>query len=265
MSTSVGTPRIAVAGRPARIVFGAPLAVALLCTPALSPSPAAAQIPDKFENLQVLPKEITRDELTRIMRGFAMGLGVRCQYCHPGESGDSLQGVDFKTDEDPDKIKARFMMKMMADLNAALPQLPDRDQPGVDVQCVTCHHGLARPVTLAAELQQVIERLGVEAAVTRYRELRERYYGSGAYDFGVNSLNELGRSLARAGKSAEAIAMLELNAELYPQEASVAGSLGQLYAQAGNREKAIASFERALQLEPDNRQAQQALRRLRGG
>jgi cytochrome c-type biogenesis protein CcmH/NrfG len=69
----------------------------------------------------------------------------------------------------------------------------------------------------------------------------------------------------RAGKSAEAIVILELNAEQYPQDATAAFALGQLYARAGNREKAIASYERALRIEPDNRQAQQALQRLRGG
>jgi tetratricopeptide (TPR) repeat protein len=233
---------------------------------AASAGAAAAQIPEKFENLQVLAKDISREELTGIMRGFATALGVRCQYCHPGGVGDSLEGVDFKSDEDPDKGKARHMMKMVADLNgAALAQLPDRDQPAVTVECVTCHHGLPRPVTLAAELAQAIERLGVEAAVTRYRELRKEFYGSGAYDFRANSLNGLGRSLVSAGKSAEAIVILELNAEQYPQDATAAFALGQLYARAGDREKAIASYERALRIEPDNRQAQQALQRLRGG
>lgn len=265
MATRPTYPRTAPERRHSRATLRPVAAIALLSAAIVAPSPVAAQIPDTFENLQVLPKDISREELTGIMRNFSMALGVRCQYCHPGGSGGSLQGTDFKTDEDPDKGKARFMMKMVADLNAALPQLPDRDQPGVDVQCVTCHRGLARPVTLAAELEQVIGRLGVEAAVTRYGELRERYFGSGAYDFGVNSLNELARSLTQAGRTTEAVAMLELNASQYPQEASVALALGALFAQSGDREKAIASYERALQIDPNNRQAQQALQRLRGG
>ncbi|MGD8278807.1 MAG: c-type cytochrome [Gemmatimonadota bacterium] len=229
-------------------------------------APAAAQIPDTFENLQVLPEDISREELTGIMRGFALALGVRCQYCHPGNGGQGLQGIDFKSDEDPDKGKARFMMRMVAMLNdSTLPKLPDRDRPSLNVQCVTCHHGLSRPITLAAELTQTLDRFGTEAAVARYHELREQYYGSGAYDFGAISLNELGRALAQSGRSAEAITMLELNAEQYPEDVTAAVSLGQLYARAGDREKAIASFERALRIQPDNRLARQALQRLRGG
>ena len=41
------------------------LAVVLVATP---PSSARAQIPDRFENLQVLPRDISRDQLTDIMR-----------------------------------------------------------------------------------------------------------------------------------------------------------------------------------------------------
>jgi len=118
---------------------------------------------------------------------------------------------------------------------------------------------------LAADLTRTIDKFGVDAAVTRYHELREQYYGTGAYDFSPIALNEVGRSLGRSGRSAEAIAMLELNAEQYPQDVTTAVALGQLHAQAGEREKAIASFERALQLQPNNRQARQALQRLRGG
>ena len=49
--------------------------------------PAAAQIPEKFVNLQVLPKDLARDSLVQIMRGFSFALGVRCQHCHSGGDG----------------------------------------------------------------------------------------------------------------------------------------------------------------------------------
>ena len=42
------------------------------------------------QNLQVLPADISPGELSRIMRGNALGLGVRCQYCHVGEEGRSV-------------------------------------------------------------------------------------------------------------------------------------------------------------------------------
>jgi hypothetical protein len=47
---------------------------------------ALAQVPDKFTNLQVFPKDISSKELISTMRGFCFSLGVRCEYCHAGKA-----------------------------------------------------------------------------------------------------------------------------------------------------------------------------------
>ena len=49
--------------------------------------PITAQIPDEFQNLRVLPTDISRDSLLRVTRDFSFALGVRCQYCHVGGDG----------------------------------------------------------------------------------------------------------------------------------------------------------------------------------
>ena len=61
------------------------------------PIPATAQIPDKFENLQVLPKDTSRMDLINTMKDFAFALGTRCWYCHDGE-GDDLSTFNFASD-----------------------------------------------------------------------------------------------------------------------------------------------------------------------
>jgi hypothetical protein len=115
----------------------------------LIPAKAAAQIPDKFENLQVLPKTISRAELIQTMKGFALGLGVRCEHCHvvpPGANPNTFQGMDFKADEKIEKHKARVMIKMVQTINGALlAELPARSDPPVTVQCVTCHRSSRIP------------------------------------------------------------------------------------------------------------------------
>ena len=68
-------------------------------------------IPEKFTNLQVLSRDITRAELVPIMRSFALGLGVRCEHCHVGE-GNDLSKFDFAADTKPPKAIARRMMRM---------------------------------------------------------------------------------------------------------------------------------------------------------
>jgi hypothetical protein len=78
---------------------------------------AGAQIPDKFTNLQVLPKEIPKSELVSIMRNYAGDLGVRCGFCHTGGDPNTLQGVNFASDENDKKKTARLMIRMVQSIN----------------------------------------------------------------------------------------------------------------------------------------------------
>lgn len=108
----------------------------------------AAQLPEKFENLQVLPKDIAQRQLIDIMKGFTAALGVRCQHCHVGTEGMPLSQFDFVSDEKPAKKSARLMLKMVREINQGfLSQLPPAEQPRVEVTCLTCHRGLPRPQT----------------------------------------------------------------------------------------------------------------------
>jgi hypothetical protein len=231
--------------------------VALVAVPSIR---AGAQFPERLENLQVLPKDIARDSLVQIMRGFSFALGVRCQFCHAGGDGVSMAGVTFASDEKPAKRNARFMLRMVDSLNrSVLAALPVRSDPPVTVQCVTCHRGLSRPTTLEAVLAATIARAGVDSAVLQYRSLRQTASLSGEFDFTEWRINELARHLATAGKTAEAITMLEMNAEFNPQSTSIDMTLGDLHRQRGEREKAIASYQKVLQKDPRNQQARQRL------
>ena len=75
-------------------------------------APALAQGgPDTLVNVQVLSKDMSRREVMNFMRGVALGLGVRCEYCHIGEPGQPLRTFDFVSDEKPTKLKARMATK----------------------------------------------------------------------------------------------------------------------------------------------------------
>jgi hypothetical protein len=224
----------------------------------------AAQIPEKFENLRYFPKDIPRDSLIQQMRGFSFALGVRCQYCHTGGDGVSFVGVDFKSDEKVAKRKARYMLSMRDTINLRLlTALPERSAPGLDVQCVTCHRGLARPFTLEGALTWTIERQGIDSAVAQYRRFRTpETMAAGKWDFSEWSMNELARRLGERGKSAEAIAMLELNQEFYPQSPSIDLMIAELHRERGEKDKAVARYRMVLQKAPNNPQAKQRLQEL---
>lgn len=63
-------------------------------------------------------------------------------------------------------------------------------------------------------------------------------------------LNWLGRGLLEKGKQANAIAILELNAEQYPDSFDVYDSLGEAYLRIGDKWAAAQSFRSSLQIYP---------------
>lgn len=104
-------------------------------------SSVTAQIPGKFENLQVAPKNISRGELLNLMKDITFALGTRCWFCHEGE-GDDLSSFDFVSDKKPAKEVTRTMMKMVEEINTKFIAQVEDD---AKVTCFTCHRGQIEP------------------------------------------------------------------------------------------------------------------------
>jgi hypothetical protein len=123
--------------RPAVLVFAACAVVAVA---------AAAddddQIPERFTNLQVLPKDITRPQMLDLMKGMSRSLGVDCEHCHV-EKGEE---TDFAADDKREKKAARVMIHMTGDINQKLRAVTTETR----VSCWTCHRGEAKPAPAPA-------------------------------------------------------------------------------------------------------------------
>src|SRR5262245_2255564 len=145
--------------------------------------------PEHPKNLKVLGPDKAGEKLRPIMTGFTRALGVRCTYCHVGEEGKPLSTYDFASDANPNKDRAREMLRMLGDINEHLKKIkPSGDKP-VNMWCHTCHAGRPRPMTLEEEMGEAYRKSGSAAAIARYRELKERYRDRGAYDFREGPLN----------------------------------------------------------------------------
>lgn len=220
--------------------------------------------PDSFTNLKVLPKTISRQELLSTMRGFALGLGVRCTYCHVGEEGQPLSTYKFASDDKRPKRVARVMLRMLNHINEEhLADVPDRPEPHVVVRCETCHRGVARPRLLTDEMELYLADSGLAAAVAHYKDLRTRYYGGEAYDFRELPLIGLATEQARAGKFDNAIGLLTLSAEYFPTSGQTPMTLGNVLLFKGDTAKAVAAFKDALAKDSTLGQARMQLQRLR--
>jgi len=220
--------------------------------------------PERAKNLKVLPKDTPKEKLTATMVGFTRSLGVRCPFCHVGQEGQPLTTFDFVSDKKPEKDVARGMMRMVRDVNKDLGKMKIPGPSRVEVQCITCHRGRPRPLTLADELSGVYETAGIDSTVARYNLLHDRFYGAGSYDFTERSLNELGASLMAKGKNEDAVRIFQLNVQQNPNSSPAYSSLADAYAAAGQKDLAIQNYEKAVQLEPRNRDAEEKLKKLRG-
>jgi len=227
-------------------------------------APAHAQIPDQFTNLRLLAMDIDKGQLVGTMRDWASGLGVRCTHCHVGP--DNLQGMDFATDDKATKQTARKMLLMVRSLNRELlDDLPtvDKGERAQVVKCFTCHRGQTKPPrNVRAILSESHSKGGSEAAIAKYRSLREQHYAQGHYDLSARALNSLAQELAAQGERDAAEEILAANLELHPDSGDVHAAIGLVRLQKGELERATASFRRALQADPENSMARWGLARL---
>jgi glyoxylase-like metal-dependent hydrolase (beta-lactamase superfamily II) len=116
--------------------------------------------------------------------------------------------------------------------------------------------------SISAPITEALMQDGVDAAIAAYRRLEadepERW------SFAENELNTLGYQLLFRDMVDEAIAVLELNVEAYPDAFNTYDSLGEAHMTAGDNEQAIANYRRSLELNPDNTNATAMLTRLAG-
>jgi len=102
--------------------------------------------PDMLHNIQVLPKDITPDQLMAVMRTWNEVLNVDCVFCHKGQVGQPWSTFDFTDDSKVRHQVARLMVRATNQLNEQFAELGDPDQP-MKVTCATCHRRNRHPET----------------------------------------------------------------------------------------------------------------------
>ena len=134
------------------------------CANVRQPDAAPPALRSEFKNLQVLPRDIPREQLIQTMRGFTHGLGVRCNHCHVATATEPEEVLDFPSDAKEEKRAARVMLQMTMQINGtwlerveAAEHAGARDESNDDeekvaeeeegprVTCWTCHRGKPEP------------------------------------------------------------------------------------------------------------------------
>jgi tetratricopeptide (TPR) repeat protein len=220
------------------------------------------QPPAPPQNLQVLPKETTREQLLQTMQAFTQALGVQCNYCHVQEGRGGRN--DMASDEKRTKLAARQMMVLAREINEKLPAAVSKpaDQ-ATRVTCTTCHRGVPIPKALSDILADTEKEKGVDAAVAQYWELRKNFFGRAAYDFGEQSLVTVATRLT-SDKPDAALKLLEINTQFYPNSSRSYAAMSQAHLKKNEKEQAIKDLERAAALDPQNAGLKRQLDQLKG-
>lgn len=101
-------------------------------------------------NLQVLPKNWTGQQVRAVMSTFTESLGVQCSHCHsvdptaPPPAAGRGPALDYALDGKPEKDISRKMIQMVMALNEDTKGLGDTAVVE-KVTCYTCHAGSATP------------------------------------------------------------------------------------------------------------------------
>ena len=218
------------------------------------------------KNLQFFPKDMTGQQILPIMQNFNAALGVNCTYCHNSEPPVDNPKNDFASDEKETKKKARVMLALARDVNMKLQsELGKPANEIANVQCVTCHRGVAIPKQLTAIVMETSAKEGANKALAQYNDLRKQYYGAQAYDFSDATLfNAANQSLA-ANKPDDAIAFAQTNLAYHANSARSYQVLALAYPRKHDMDNAIQSLEIAVQLDPMNQGFKNLLQQLKAG
>lgn len=127
------------------------LSVALILLTCMIIGMAATRPTDEKpkRNLKVLPRDISDDDLDKVMDGWKAALGVKCSFCHARSADTAAHKLDFASDAKPEKGIARHMFQMTAKINKKYFSA-NKDEKGdivPAITCMTCHRGTPHPET----------------------------------------------------------------------------------------------------------------------
>ena len=156
--------------------------------------------------------------------------------------------------------KDKHLIVLLTNVRAATNYLPDISQAITNILYGKSYQPPKK--SIAETLLPIIKQKGIAAALNQYRNLKSTQ--SNSYSFAENELNNLGYQLLNTQNFKEAIEILKLNVEAFPQSFNAYDSLGEAYMRNGDKELAITNYQKSVELNPQNTNGVEMLKKLRG-
>ncbi len=106
------------------------------------------------------------------------------------------------------------------------------------------------------EIIKITLEKGFESGIKSYKKRKRNL------NLIENIVNDKGYNLLSDKKLQESIEMFKLNVFAFPKSANAFDSLGEAYLETGNRDLAIENYKKSLLLNPENKNAEEVLKRL---
>jgi tetratricopeptide (TPR) repeat protein len=117
--------------------------------------------------------------------------------------------------------------------------------------------GLSASVKL---LRTQLEKSGYKKAIDEVKRISK---SNSNYKLEENELNSWGYKLMRQNRLLDALEIFKLNVSLFPASANTFDSLGEIYAELGDSKLSIKNYEQSLKLDPQNKNAEEQIKKLR--
>jgi tetratricopeptide (TPR) repeat protein len=117
--------------------------------------------------------------------------------------------------------------------------------------------GLSASVKL---LRTQLEKSGYKKAIDEVKRISK---SNSNYKLEEDELNSWGYKLMRQNRLLDALEIFKLNVSLFPASANTFDSLGEIYAELGDSKLSIKNYEQSLKLDPQNKNAEEQIKKLR--
>ena len=114
--------------------------------------------------------------------------------------------------------------------------------------------------SITNKIRDIIDSEGIEAGTKAYWQMKKEHAED--YDFSETELNNLGYYYLGKEEVDKAIAVLEINAEAYPEAFNVYDSMGEAFMINGENEKAITNYKKSVEINPSNQGGIDMLKKL---
>jgi len=198
------------------------------------------------ESNKILSAEMTQEMLTQ-QQGTNFGLGM----------GLLEEGRDVYFTHSGGNVGFRCILIAHRDKGYGMVVMSNSDNLG------SLYHEILRSVAREYGWDGILphEYESIDDVIASYRKRKQENPADGTVS--ENSINMAGYEMMWAGDVEAAIALLELNVQLYPQSANCYDSLAEAYGNKGDAQKAIEYYKKALSLLDEHPRANESNQRLR--